>query len=296
MISHKHKFIFVHIPKNAGSSINHELKNMCEIGDKMIKDITESNNWFRPDDIYPRDIPKAYGKHANDNDMRILLKDEYADYYKFCVVRNPWDRLVSIYWYELGTKIPTNWSFSKFIRNIDKLLRADVKGQITEYRRAVSWDYKNIIPKINRPWHKPGGWKDLHRLPAYQNIERQDIVHEGALTNTVKSQCKWIGGYNDYIYGKKEQNYVIVRFEYLEEDILNVYGDIGYEPTGKLAHKNRRNYEFFMNGSNKNYYNNKRNDSNDRVDSHYRDMYSEEEVEIVRVLYKDDIDRFGYKF
>ena len=68
-----------------------------------------------------------------------------------------------------------------------------------------------------------------------------------------------------------------------------MYRDIGYEPTGKLAHKNQRNYEFFMNGS-------KRNEHNDKVKSHYRDMYSEEEVELIRVRYKDDIDRFGYKF
>jgi hypothetical protein len=271
MISHKHKFIFVHIPKNAGSSINHELKGMCE------KLYTE--------DIRPKDIPIAYGKHANDNDMRILLKDEYTDYYKFCVVRNPWDRLVSIYWYRLGNQIPTKWSFSKFIRNIDKLLKADDKGRRIEYGRAVSWDYKKIVPKINRRWHGEEKWKDLHERPEYQNIERQDINHEGALNNTMKSQCEWIDSSNN----KHEQNYHIVRYENLDTDILDVYRDIGYEPTGKLAHKNRRNYKSFMDGSRKI-------QPNYKVKSHYRDMYSEEEVELIRVRYKDDIDRFGYKF
>ena len=34
----------------------------------------------------------------------------------------------------------------------------------------------------------------------------------------------------------------------------------------------------------------------DMVDIHYRDMYSDEDMEVVRVLYRDDIERFGYKF
>ena len=64
MIDHKHKFIFVHIPKTAGSSIG---------------------NLFQP----------GYGGpqiHKETYDLNL-----YADYYKFTFVRNPWDRWVSEY-------------------------------------------------------------------------------------------------------------------------------------------------------------------------------------------------------
>ena len=256
MISHKHKFIFVHIPKNAGSSINHELKGMCEIFSEMKS----------------KDIPLAYGKHANDKHMRKLLKNEYGDYYKFCVVRNPWDRMVSIYWYELGKTIPEGWTFSKFLEAYDKLIRAADKGRRIEDKRAISWDYKKIIPKLCLV--------DIENQPEYKNIEREDIEHESALYNTMKSQCMWIDSSNN----KHEQNYHIVRYENLDTDMLNVYRSIGYESNGRLGHKNKRN-KYNVSLINK-----------DMVDIHYRDMYSEEEVEIVRVLYKDDIDRFGYKF
>jgi hypothetical protein len=259
MISHKHKFIFVHIPKNAGSSINHELKGLCELTSSVLKRKS-------------KDIPLAYGKHANDNHMRRLLKNEYGNYYKFCVVRNPWDRMVSIYWYELGKSIPIGWTFTRFLEGYNKLLRTADKGRRVEDKRAISWDYKNIIPKLSL--------KDLENQPEFKNIEREDITHESALYNTMKSQCKWI----DSIKNKHEQNYVIVRYENLNTGMKTVYRDIGYESSDLLKHKNKRN-KYNVSLVNK-----------DMVDIHYRDMYSEEEVEIVRVLYRDDIERFGYKF
>ena len=93
----------------------------------------------------------------------------------------------------------------------------------------------------------------------------------------MKSQCKWI----DSIKNKHEQNYVIVRYENLNTGMKTVYRDIGYESSDLLKHKNKRN-KYNVSLVNK-----------DMVDIHYRDMYSEEEVEIVRVLYRDGIERFG---
>ena len=118
MISHAKKFIFIHIPKNAGSSINHSISEYCEF----------HNGKYKGKSLQPRldkkDIPLGYGKHADYKSIKKLLKDEYNDYYKFCVVRNPWDRLVSIYWYELGRTISWKWDFSKFLWNYKKQIKA----------------------------------------------------------------------------------------------------------------------------------------------------------------------------
>jgi len=272
MISHKHKFIFVHIPKNAGSTINHELKELCEITKSRKGTLLKE----RLNVLGEKDYPLAYGKHANDNDMRNLLKDMYGDYFKFCVVRNPWDRLVSIYWYSLGKSIPKNWSFTKFVNNHEKLLRAEAKEDRKEFDRAISWDYDKMLTHINLSEYeqdlRPEEWSS-----AYDSIVRSTVSHDPVLYNTMKSQCKWIDSSNS----KHEQNYHIVRYENLDTDIQNVYRDIGYESNGKLGHKNKRNVSLI---------------NKDMVDIHYRDMYSDEDMEVVRVLYRDDIERFGYKF
>ena len=68
MISHKHKIIFVPIPKNASSSIAFLI------------------NGGHSD----------YGHSTAKNLMR-KHGEYWDDYYKFCVVRNPYDRVVSAY-------------------------------------------------------------------------------------------------------------------------------------------------------------------------------------------------------
>ncbi|MBN86701.1 MAG: hypothetical protein CL885_04185, partial [Dehalococcoidia bacterium] len=68
MISHKHRFIFVHIPKTAGTSVTACLRPYCE----------------------------TYLKHHHILDV---LPENHDSYYKFCVARNPWDRCVSRYFY-----------------------------------------------------------------------------------------------------------------------------------------------------------------------------------------------------
>tara|TARA_R100000995_G_scaffold53751_1_gene26241 strand:+ start:279 stop:896 length:618 start_codon:yes stop_codon:yes gene_type:complete len=76
MIIDKEKLIFIHIPKNAGSSIKKYL-----IG----KD--EYNKFKRPWD------------HKTINDIKNEDFDKYKSYKKFAIVRNPYDRVVSWFAY-----------------------------------------------------------------------------------------------------------------------------------------------------------------------------------------------------
>ena len=84
MISHKHKFIFIHIPKTAGTSIEQALRDeTCQ--------------------LLPGEWAAGRGLHAPLNhltlqelvDYGILTPAQLKSYFKFCFVRNPWDRLIS---------------------------------------------------------------------------------------------------------------------------------------------------------------------------------------------------------
>jgi|TARA_Y100000310_G_scaffold337028_1_gene423059 hypothetical protein len=77
MIIDKEKLIFIHIPKNAGTSV--------EI-------------FFMADERKPE-----AGKHAEKHDTIEMIKNkfsnEYETYKKFAIVRNPYDRMVSWYFH-----------------------------------------------------------------------------------------------------------------------------------------------------------------------------------------------------
>lgn len=72
-VSHQNKLVFIHIPKNAGTAITRKS------GVKFNKQHPSHRMWFQ------------YKKEIGDS--------KWNEYFKFSVVRNPWDRLVSNYSY-----------------------------------------------------------------------------------------------------------------------------------------------------------------------------------------------------
>ena len=76
------KFIFLHIPKTAGSSIQKWLHL------SRFPTVEYPDNW---------DGNVLWNLHETANDYYQKLGQSYSDYFKFTFVRNPWDRLYSIY-------------------------------------------------------------------------------------------------------------------------------------------------------------------------------------------------------
>ena len=76
VISHKYRFIFVHVPKTGGSSFMTKF----------------SNNWkhLGKDDV-------VLGGHIPYTDIKEKYPYEWARYFKLAFVRNPWDRAVSLW-------------------------------------------------------------------------------------------------------------------------------------------------------------------------------------------------------
>lgn len=91
MISHKHKLIFIHIPKCAGSSIrDHFFEGM-------------RFNWKKPDyeNLYgwchERRIHLQHATAKQLLETGLISEDIWKAYFKFTFVRNPWDRAYSDY-------------------------------------------------------------------------------------------------------------------------------------------------------------------------------------------------------
>jgi len=94
MISHHHKYIFVHIPKTGGTSIERTLQRNepeSKNSDQLLLGKNDDPASGPPELMHLK--AQQYFK------LNHLDENIYDDYFKFAIVRNPWDRVASFYKY-----------------------------------------------------------------------------------------------------------------------------------------------------------------------------------------------------
>jgi len=106
MISHKLKFIFIHIPKTSGNSLSLFLKHLV---DNMVIQRNSRMGLNQGIDIIceknKRDI-----KHNKIAYYKNTYGERINNYFKFTIVRNPYDRMLSYYFWIKGKN---NQEFNK---------------------------------------------------------------------------------------------------------------------------------------------------------------------------------------
>ena len=200
-ISHKHKCIFVHIPKCAGSSIESVLGMHGDIEHIGLKPYL--NQELNHDTLFGKGA-----QHYPLTKLReVLSEDIFQDYFKFSFVRNPWDRFIShVAWSkgiwngqhtvthndvelalsklkttseaELSNHLQPQW---KFLCDVNGNIACDYIGRFESLNK--DWAYLTKELNLNQPlpkrmvsYHKHySTYLNDHQVDFLANYYKQDI-------------------------------------------------------------------------------------------------------------------------
>ncbi len=144
IVNHRYKFIYIKTRKTAGTSLEIALSKYCNQND-IITPILEDDEQIRKEYGYPgpqnyqvpqryyskidllrlkkMGIIKEYYKHANANFIKKNIAPEvWNSYFKFTFERNPYDKALSFYYFEMKSK-DLNMNIDHFLHEYAHLPR-----------------------------------------------------------------------------------------------------------------------------------------------------------------------------
>ncbi|MFF2019511.1 sulfotransferase family 2 domain-containing protein [Paenibacillus sp. NPDC058177] len=106
LISHKYKFIYIRCRKVGSTSSEIALSEFLEANDVITPisardELIRANKGFRG----PQNYQDLYYNHMSSQEIKEVADPRIWDnYYKFCFERNPWDKVISLYFHRNKTK------------------------------------------------------------------------------------------------------------------------------------------------------------------------------------------------
>ena len=144
MISLQHNFLYVHIPKTAGNSVQNILQQYSE--DKVVCLDPHHDGAER---FEVRNDRYRIRKHSTLAEYRRELGEkQLAKLFRFCCVRNPWDRAVSFYF--SPHRGPVAWDRARFIETVQKMIPTSAYLALEKQPTASPFDNVNFIMRFER--------------------------------------------------------------------------------------------------------------------------------------------------
>ena len=205
IISHKHQFVFLKTTKTAGTSVELALSRFCGPND-IITPLSSEEEQIRreiggkpPQNYRPtsfvqytgRDLwkllsrgksPRRYREHMPASRIRRRVGHEtWNQYFKFCITRNPWDRVISqYYWRQRNLRQEEMPSIMEFLdsKHTQSLLRKGfelytLKGQVAVDRvcryESLGKDLEEVRKHLGLP--------EPLELPKAKSGTRKDKRH-----------------------------------------------------------------------------------------------------------------------
>ncbi len=142
LISKKNKFFFIHIYKNAGTSITHALLPFA------------ANSWQRKINYSlkklplptPRFYPQPFHGHIKTSELiNEIGEKEFNSYFSFAIVRNPWDWQVSLYKYMLKKKDHFQHEMIKEMEDFDEYIRWRCREEVVFQKDFICSDNGELL-------------------------------------------------------------------------------------------------------------------------------------------------------
>lgn len=108
MISKTKKFVFIHVPKTEGNSVQDALRHFC---DDKITVVDPSQDGINRFEVRNSEWPNLV-KHSTLNDYNKVLGSRIPKFFVFTTIRNPFDKLVSFYFSPHRGDV--KWDFNEF--------------------------------------------------------------------------------------------------------------------------------------------------------------------------------------
>ena len=185
IISHKHKFIFIKTEKTAGTSIEIALSKYCGPDDIITPispkdEVTRKELGYRGPQNYLVPFSKysardwasliyhrqrrAFYNHISAQEIKqYISNDVWNSYYKFCFERNPFDKLVSLY-YWIGSKYPTIYDFM-------------MSGKASYVKGFVLWTI-NAIPVVDHIYKFEEMHEAFKHISAVLKLDPEMVIPE----------------------------------------------------------------------------------------------------------------------
>jgi hypothetical protein len=195
MINHNKQFIFIHIPKCGGTSVETALLNTYNNGEQLLKRKANYKGRFEFNFLTRNEQIDMFGATLNKSPqhwkLRMYKPVIQQSYYTFTFVRNPWDLVVSEYRYfkKMKPKLAKNMSFEQFVIRNPRTMKFHLDEQHTFINEHIDYigrmetlneDFKNIcdelyLENLQLPQVNVTNKHKIHYTEYYSNKSREII-------------------------------------------------------------------------------------------------------------------------
>ena len=195
--SHAHGFIFLKTRKTAGTSVEIALSKVCG-PDDVITRISPEDEELRvrsggrgPQNFESPPLPRRAFNHMSARRAREVLGPEaWRGYYRFAIERNPWDAVVSLYYWKYKD-LPVLPDFEQYIaeewieqlannRRMYRIRGRLVVDRVLRYERLAEeldevWEHLSLpgspdLPRAKANARPAGHYRELYSDASHERV------------------------------------------------------------------------------------------------------------------------------